>query len=185
MTAAPVRHRWRAAAALLAAVALSACGEAAGKAPAEDSAAPETIEVVGVDYAFEGVPATVPVGTELTFRNDSDVEAHEMVVFRIADDEERPITELLALPQEEGAESPLTFLGGAAAVPGAESVGLGGSPAATTLTEPGRYALVCHLPVGADPDAIAEALQGADGPPDLGDAPPHFTEGMVTELTVG
>lgn len=47
-----------------------------------------------------------------------------------------------------------------------------------TLTEPGRYAIVCFLPVGSD-DSILES----EVPPQS-DAPPHITQGMFAELTV-
>jgi len=54
-----------------------------------------------------------------------------------------------------------------------------------TLAEAGRYVVLCAIPVGADPDEVAAAMQSATGgPPDLGDGPPHFTEGMVAELVV-
>ena len=37
-----------------------------------------------------------------------------------------------------------------------------------TITEPGRYAVICAIPIGADPAAVAEAMQtaelGAAGP---------------------
>ena len=49
------------------------------------AAAPMTVEVGGVEYAFTGLPTSLPAGTELTFRNDG-AEFHELVVARIADD---------------------------------------------------------------------------------------------------
>ena len=54
-----------------------------------------------------------------------------------------------------------------------------------SVTEPGRYAVLCFIPVGADPAAVAEAMQSATSePPDLGDGPPHASAGMVAEFTV-
>jgi hypothetical protein len=47
-----------------------------------------------------------------------------------------------------------------------------------TLTEPGRYAIVCFLPVGAHDDVL-----DAEGPPES-DAPPHVSQGMFAELVV-
>jgi hypothetical protein len=48
-----------------------------------------------------------------------------------------------------------------------------------TLTEPGRYAIVCFLPVGSD-DSILES----EGPPEGESGPPHVSQGMFAELTV-
>jgi hypothetical protein len=127
-------------------------------------------------------PDTVAAGTTLTFRNDSAVEYHEVAVLRIADDESRSIQELLELPEEESMRS-LEFVGVASALPETEGDVLQGT---LTLTGPGRYALLCFIPQGADPDAAHAAFHALDDgpPPDLGDGVPHAFLGMVHELTV-
>lgn len=138
----------------------------------------ETIEVTAVEYGFEGLPESVPAGTKLSLRNDG-AEPHELVAMRIPDEETRSLEELLQLPEEElgalfGAAEPAAVLlaaHGQTDVPGAV-VGDG------TLTEPGRYAIVCFLPVGSD-DSVLEA----EGPPQS-DAPPHAVQGMWAELLV-
>ncbi len=140
------------------------------------------LEVHLVDYAFEQLPASVPAGTRLTVVNDSQEELHELVAFRIPDDEARPVDELVTLPEEEveaifGTGPPATVL---LAPPGGEQVDAVGDG---TLTEPGRYAIVCFIPTGADPDAYLNAPPG-DGPPDVPGGPPHVTHGMHAELTV-
>jgi plastocyanin len=144
-----------------------------------DDAAGETLVVTAVDYGFEGLPETVPVGTKISLVNDGN-EPHEFVAMLIPDDETRPVEELVQLSEEElgavfGDAEPATVIlaaTGQTDVPGAV-VGDG------TLTEPGRYAIVCFLPTGSD-DSILES----DGPPPAGDAPPHAMQGMVAELTV-
>jgi len=144
-----------------------------------DVSAGETIVVTAVDYGFEGLPETVPVGTKISLVNGGN-EPHEFVAMLIPASETRPVEELLQLPEEEldaifGAAEPATVIlaaTGQTDVPGAV-VGDG------TLTEPGRYAIVCFLPVGSD-DSILES----SGPPPAGDAPPHAMQGMVAELTV-
>jgi hypothetical protein len=78
-----------------------------GAAPvaAQDEATPSAgiaevsgpIEVSGVDYAFVGLPTSVPAGTQLTFRNDG-TEIHEMAVIHILD-ETTPLEELMAMPE--------------------------------------------------------------------------------------
>ena len=142
---------------------------------------PGTLEVTAVDYAFEGLPETVPAGTKLTFTNSSTAELHELVAMRIPDEETRSLEELLTLPESElGAifgGPPATVL---LAPPSGEQIAALGDG---TLAEPGRYALVCFVPTGADPDAyLAEA--GPDGPPDAAGGPPHIVHGMHAELVV-
>jgi plastocyanin len=139
----------------------------------------ETIVVTAVDYDFEGLPETVPVGTKISLVNGG-TEPHEFVAMLIPAEETRPVEELVQLSEEElgavfGTAEPATVIlaaTGQTDVPGAV-VGDG------TLTEPGRYAIVCFLPVGSD-DSILES----EGPPPAGDAPPHAMQGMVAELTV-
>ena len=141
-----------------------------------------TIEVTGLDYSYSGIPDVVASGAELTFTNASDAEFHEMTVMRIADLETRTIEELLELPESES-ESLIEFQGVLFAMPGeAGSSPEGGS--SITVTEPGRYAVFCFIPQGADPAAVAEAMQSAEGPPDLGEGTPHALLGMVAEFQV-
>lgn len=155
-------------------------------APAEDDTVAEagdTVEITGVDYGFDGFPEALAVGTTLTFRNGSDAEYHEMAVMRLSDDEDRSVEELLTLPPDEAMAS-MTFVGVAAAAPGASGTVIDGDLA---LDQPGRYVATCFIPVGADPAVVEKAFSGAegqDGPPDMGDGAPHAMEGMVAEFVV-
>ncbi len=120
----------------------------------------ETVSVTAVDYAFEGVPETLPAGTlAFEFENASDEEEHEMVVFK-KNDPSQSTEELFELPEEE-AMAAITFAGFAFASPGDSSSSL------ISFDEPGDYTMVCFIPVGG----------GEEGPP-------HFTQGMVAEFTV-
>lgn len=155
---------------------VSACGGS--------DAAEGTIEITGQDFAFEGVPETAVSGAELAFRNESEVEFHEMVVFRIVDGEERPLTELLELPEEES-ESLIEFQGVLVAMPGESGFNPESESTSVALSEAGRYGIVCFIPQGADPAAVEEAMAGAtEGPPDLGDGTPHAFLGMAAEFQV-
>ena len=119
----------------------------------------ETVEVTAAEYTFDGIPATVPAGTvAFSFTNDGS-EAHELIMFKRAEGEERPIEELLALPEDQ-MFSALTFAGAAQAEPGETT-------ASIPTLEPGRYIGVCFLPTG-----------GVEG------SPPHFMEGMTAEFEV-
>ena len=151
-----------------------------------DAPAGETVEIELVDYGFENVPESVPAGTKLTVKNTSTMEFHELVAFKLPDDETRSSEELVNLPEEElGA----LFAGPPAAVllagpnGGEQTAAVGDG----TLSEPGNYVIFCSIPVGADPEAMAEAAENPDAgpPPEDPDAgPPHFTEGMYADLVV-
>jgi hypothetical protein len=116
--------------------------------------------VTGVDYAYEGVPATIEAGTvAFRFTNASEAEDHMMGIIRKKDGTTLTFKELLDLPDDQG-EDMTEFLGEAFAPPGEEGSAL------ATLT-PGSYAMICFIPVGGSEDG-----------------PPHFTEGMLHEFTV-
>jgi hypothetical protein len=159
------------------------------EAPADESttttAAPagETVEVTAVDYAFEGLPETLAAGTKISLTNGTENnEAHELVAIRIPDEETRPVSELVALPEEEidaifGSAEPATVI---LAAPGQTDVP-GPVVGDGTLDEPGRYAVVCFIPVGADPAVVLDP--NAEGPPEAA-GPPHAAQGMFAEVTV-
>lgn len=150
---------------------------------AEGGAGGDATEITGVDYAFEGVPDSLEAGASLSFTNGSEAEVHEMILLRIDDDETRPMEELVELSEEEAME--VTQLQGVAvALPGEDGMVVEGD---LTLAEPGRFALVCFIPTGADPQVYRDLFSGPppEGPPpDVEGGPPHFTQGMFAELTV-
>jgi hypothetical protein len=158
-------------------------GPAATAAPTTDHAGhDEPIVRVGlVDYAFGGLPESVPVGTKLEVTNTSTAELHELVAFRLPDSEQRSVDELVALPPEEiepllGVPTMVLL-----APPGEDGFAVLGDG---TLAAPGRYVVVCAIPVGADPQEFLDAAATSDGPPQVAGGPPHFSQGMFAELTV-
>jgi plastocyanin len=163
---------------------VAGCGTSSDAAQAASPTSVETpeVEIVAVDYAFQGVPPTVAAGTRLTFRNAAAAEPHEVLIFRIADEETRPVAELVTLPPNEAGKV-TTYHGFAVALPGEEPYQPDGD---IVLDTPGRYALVCFLPVGADPEVLRTAIEaGAQEQPEgLGDGPPHVTQGMFAEVRV-
>lgn len=157
-----------------------------GSAGGDDEEAASSIEVIGVDYGFEGALDEVAAGSSLTFTNASEVEVHELLVLRVDDDETRTLEELMEAPEDE-AEQVTSFVGMQVALPGEEGLdpedpsATGGVP----LEEAGRYLLLCFIPEGADPEAYREAIEGdAAGPPDVDGGPPHAALGMAREVTV-
>jgi len=143
---------------------------------------PPRVTVGASDYAFDDVPATVPVGTRLDLDNTSSVEAHEMVALRLPDSETRSADELSLLSADELARvKAIVPTAVIVAAPGATGeVVLGDG----VLSEPGRYLLACAIPIGADPEEFMSAARTNAGPPQVDGGPPHFTAGMVAELTV-
>jgi hypothetical protein len=144
---------------------------------------PRTHTVTATDFRFEGIPESMPAGDRLEIRNESATELHELVAFRLADDETRPIDELMALPPDElfglvGPEPAAVLL----AAPGGEMIAAVGDG---TFAEPGRYGVICVIPTGVDPDDyLAAAAASEGGPPDIAGGPPHIAHGMFAEFTV-
>ena len=168
------------------AIAVAACSSA-DAAPTTTMAAPAplpsgTIEVMAVDFGFEGLPPRVHAGTTFELVNESSMELHEFVAIRLPDDEKRPVSELLQLPPEEFAAF-FPYVDSVVLAPpesgGFAAVGSG------TLEKPGRYAIICAIPTGANPDEyLAAAAESEGGPPDVPGGPPHFAHGMYAEVIV-
>lgn len=123
------------------------------------------VEVTATDYSFDGLPDTLPAGpTSLELSNEG-AEIHHMVVARIDDDVTMTLDELLQLDQEEAAGHVEFMPGEPFALPGESDHAVGD-------LAPGRYLAACFIPVGTT---------GFDAPEG---GPPHFTHGMVAEITV-
>ena len=160
-----------------------------------------TISVAGVEYAFTGLPETVPAGTTLTFTNEG-IELHEIIVNRIPDDVEETFEELMAL-SESGVDLEAegyidTDFGDQMllAMPGEAAEG------GIALEQEGRYVALCGIPTGLEPGKLADF--GVDistiGPEtDMEELPaeaqayleevmstgvPHLFNGMIQEFAV-
>ena len=168
-------RRWARVGAL---VALAALGAACGGGD-------DTKTVTAADYSFQNLPREVDAGTEFKLKNASNKELHEMVVIRIPDAERRPVADLVRLPESQqeaifGAAEPAMVL---IAPPGGGEMikALGDGK----VTEKGRYAVICSIPTGADPQAYLQASQNSTGgPPQVAGGPPHLVQGMFGEITV-
>jgi hypothetical protein len=132
-----------------------------------DECTEETIEVTAAEYKFTGIPEELPAGiVGATFENTGG-EMHEIVVLHKKDGVTESFQDILAKGEEE-AQKLVDVSFGAFGEPGSKST------AAFDMREAGEYAAVCFIPVGSTPDAGEEV-----------DGPPHFTQGMITEFTVG
>ena len=112
--------------------------------------------------------------------NASEVELHEFVAFRLPDDDQRPVAEIVGGDLESllGDSEPAMVL---LAPPGGEQIAAVGDG---TLTDPGRYLVICVIPTGADPGEYLDAAATSDGPPQVAGGAPHVANGMYAELTV-
>ena len=128
----------------------------------------QKIEVSGSEYAFEGLPDTIPAGqVAIMFTNDG-MEEHEIVVASKKDGVTESFDDLLQLPEEEA--MPKINMKGSAFAPRKGDQGL-----LIADFEPGDYAALCFVPTGTTMDAEGEHQ---------GDGPPHFVQGMKSEFTV-
>lgn len=134
---------------------------ALGEAVYDGCETSETLDVTGIDYAFEDLPSEISAGrVALRFTNGTDHdEAHELVLLRKAEGTTEALDELLELPEEESMAK-LTPVG----------VVFSDDPGGTATTlvdlEAGEYVAVCFIPTGGE------------------DGPPHAFEGMAAELEV-
>jgi hypothetical protein len=139
------------------------------------------IVVTAHDYYFEGLPTSVPVGTQLGFTNQG-AEFHELALARKNDGVTETWDELLALPEEE-ALAKVTVFAPLFAAAGAAAEGT------VTLEQEGQYLALCFIPQGSAgtielPDPNATPDPSAPPPAGLGSGPPHFLLGMRQEFTV-
>lgn len=161
----------------------AACGDddASTTVAPTATSAPEVVEVEAVDFGYVGLPERVAPGTSFTVTNSSDVELHELVAIRLPADETRSVEQLVADPVALAAYFPsVTTV--VIAPPAAEGFVVEGTG---QLVEAGRYAIICAIPTGADPEEyLAAAAETAGGPPQVDGGPPHFAVGMYAELVV-
>ena len=108
---------------------------------------PTTVEVTAVDFAFEGLPDELVAGSTITMTNESGVELHEFVAIRLPEEETRSVEELIAQPQGLAPYFP-NVAAVILAPPGEDGITIEGSQ---ILIEPGRYAIICAIPTGANP----------------------------------
>jgi hypothetical protein len=125
--------------------------------------------VTAVDYRFEGFDEELDAGSMIfRLQNDGD-ELHELALLQKDEGVTQPIAEILALGEEEAkaflSDVGFAFIGGP-----------GDVAHLYTYLEPGNYAAVCFLPVGATDFEALDRLGE--------DTPGHFSQGMATDFTV-
>ena len=146
-----------------------------------------SVEVGGVEYAYTGLPTSLPAGTELTFRNDG-AELHELIVARIADDTTEPLEELLAMGEAAIEQGKVEIIGGEPLIANPGEVADG----SLSLEREGGYVALCFVPQGLVPEQLEEWGVTENTPPEEWPAeaqailanPPHLAAGMIQEFVV-
>ena len=149
----------------------AASGICADLPPAEEATEGATrTAVIGKDYEFFAAEALALGGQQaVSFINEGE-ELHELNIVRIAPEETRSLEQIIQ--ESAGSDAPpatITPVAMGIACPGERTV------FNADLSEPGRYAAVCFIPVGTTPDSDPEAEPSG---------PPHAAEGMFAEFTV-
>jgi hypothetical protein len=164
-------YRWyRCALAALLVFVFTACGGGSGGG--------NPVDVTAREYAFSGIPATMPPG-EASFNLDNrGGEVHELHLFKL-DEGVGTVAELLDLSQDEAAGR-MESAGAAMADPG-------DSETLEADLSAGRYAAVCLIPVGTKPEGGHAGHDMEDMEDMVFDphADTHFKRGMYAEFTVG
>jgi hypothetical protein len=145
----------------------AASGICAELPPAEEAAEGATrTAVVAKDYEFFAAEALALGGQQAVSLINEGEEVHELNIVRVAPEETRSLEQIIQ--ESAGSDAPpatITPVAQGMACPGERTV------FNADLSEPGRYAAVCFIPVGTTADVE-------------GDGPPHAAEGMYAEFTV-
>lgn len=147
---------------------------------------PPAVEIIATDYAFMGIPDTVPVGTAFSLINDSATEYHAAAFIKLSALDLRTLEEFAALATDEivNSEGQLFF--------GTPQAILGARPGETTsftwnsssLYTPGRYLIIDTIPVGADPLVMEAELTSLNKVSQYEGVDAHYQRGMIALLTV-
>ena len=128
----------------------------------------QQLDVTGIEYEFQGLPKTVPAGNVAIRFTDNGAELHELEIFRVKSKDS--VKKIVGLSEKEQRkkidESGITF-----ASPGGTSYTI------ADLSKPGRYGVVCHLPVGSTSEQAAQQAEKKH-------AKSHAQEGMYATITV-
>ena len=146
---------------------------------------PPDLVITATDYEFQGVPEIVPAGTTIRLVNASASEFHTAYIIRLDEGDERTEDELTAIVPDDllphygpdrGTMQVVIY-----ARPGESQYGMNlGGPRVRT---PGRYVILCLVPMGADPAVVEDQVTW--GPPWQTDGVlRHAQVGMFAEFTV-
>jgi hypothetical protein len=126
------------------------------------------LDVTGIEYEFQGLPKTIPAGTVAIKFTNPGAEFHEIAIYRMKTKDS--LKKVIGLSEREQAKR-LEEVDGSFAMQNQTGYTI------AELTKPGRYAFICHLPVGSTSIEAAEEAE-QDHPKS------HAQEGMYATVTV-
>jgi hypothetical protein len=126
------------------------------------------LEVTGVEYEFQGLPKTLPAGTVAIRFTDTGAEIHELAIYRMKTKDS--VKKVIGLSEKEQSKK-LELVSRTAALQNDTTFTF------AELTKPGRYAVICHLPVGSTSEEAAREAEESN-------AKSHADEGMYATITV-
>jgi hypothetical protein len=128
----------------------------------------QQLDVTGIEYEFQGLPKTLPAGNVSIRFTDNGAELHELEVFRVKSKDS--VKKIVGLSEKEQGKK-IDEVGITFASQGQTSYTI------ADLSKPGRYGVVCHLPVGSTSEQAAEQAAKKH-------AKTHAQEGMYATITV-
>jgi hypothetical protein len=128
----------------------------------------EQLDVTGIEYEFQGLRKTVPAGPTAIRFTDTGAELHELLIFRVKSKDS--VKKIVGLSEKEQRKK-VEQIAGTFAEQGETTYTI------ADLSKPGRYGVVCHLPVGSTSEqALEEAAEDH--------AKSHADEGMFATIRV-
>jgi hypothetical protein len=128
----------------------------------------QQVDVTGIEYEFQGLPKTLPAGNVAIKFTDTGAEIHELQIFRVKSKDS--VKKIIGLSEKEQRKK-IEEAGIVFATPGQTFYNI------VDLSKPGRYGVVCHLPVGSTSEQAAEEAEKKH-------AKSHAQEGMYATITV-
>lgn len=155
----------------------------ASEAPAEgegaggEDAAGDTLTVVGTDYAFDGMPATLEGGVvTVEFRNEGE-KPHELGMMQLGEELSVEDFDAAVQPVFNGEGFPDVIEGHS----GIGEIEPGESVTSTFSLPEGTYAVYCSI-TDEEEDSEEEGAEGEEGSAEE-EAPPHYELGMYQLVT--
>jgi hypothetical protein len=126
------------------------------------------LDVTGIEYEFQGLPRTLPAGKVAIKFTDTGAEWHELAIARLKTKDS--LKKIIGMSEKQQAKK-IEEIGGTFAMQGQTSYTI------ADMSKPGRYGVVCFLPVGAtDAQAAGEAERKH--------AKSHADRGMLATIRV-
>jgi hypothetical protein len=126
------------------------------------------LDVTGIEYEFQGLPKTLPAGKVAIRFTDNGTEFHELAIFRVKGKDS--VKKVVGMSEKEQAKK-IEEIGGTFATQGQTSYAI------ADMSKPGRYGIVCFLPVGSTSEQATEEAAKKH-------AKEHWQQGMLATITV-